>query len=247
MIHTTRTSTKERGAWALRRLRRTSKMLGLTAVVALAAAGISYAAIPDGGGVIHGCYGNTAGGLRVIDSAAGKTCPTGTTALNFNQQGPAGARGATGARGPQGPAGVSAGISNITTTKVTLQSNVLSPMLFSRSASVSGYYYVNATAMFWVAQGENVVCTLTNNDSPIGVWSDVGPVAISSWQTVPATGRVYLYAGQAVGLGCYDSNGAPSTYLYNGAINATLIASEVGPANTAQKANRTPPPSIPPR
>lgn len=53
-------------------------------------AGVTYASIPGPDGVIHGCY-KTAdlgeGSLFVIDSAA--TCPTGYTALNWNQTAPA--------------------------------------------------------------------------------------------------------------------------------------------------------------
>jgi hypothetical protein len=74
-------------------------------------------AIPDAGGVIHGCY-DKSGALRVIDSATA-SCSTKETALNWNQTGPqgpagpigatgpAGATGAQGPAGPQGPPGVS--------------------------------------------------------------------------------------------------------------------------------------------
>lgn len=68
-----------------------------TIVIALIiGAGIAYASIPGPDGVIHGCYktSNPAqGALIVIDSAA--SCPSGYTALNWNQT------------GPQGPAGIS--------------------------------------------------------------------------------------------------------------------------------------------
>jgi|SRR5215831_3239778 len=74
------------------------------AVVALGA-GIAYAAIPDNGGVIHGCYSNANGLLRVVDSASADACRTSETALNWNQQGVPGPPGPPGARGPQGPPG----------------------------------------------------------------------------------------------------------------------------------------------
>jgi hypothetical protein len=35
-------------------------------------AGIAFATIPDGSGVIHGCYTKSTGTIRVIDSAATK-------------------------------------------------------------------------------------------------------------------------------------------------------------------------------
>lgn len=80
-----------------------------------AGTGIAMAAIPDSGGVIHGCYKPNSNGsnsaLGVIDTVlSGGHCPTGDTALTWNQtgpQGPQGATGATGATGAQGPAGPS--------------------------------------------------------------------------------------------------------------------------------------------
>jgi hypothetical protein len=65
------------------------------AVALLLLGGIAYASIPGPDGVIHGCYKNSTGMLITIDSAA--SCPTGYTALNWNQTGP---------QGPAGLAGV---------------------------------------------------------------------------------------------------------------------------------------------
>ena len=42
-------------------------LLGAVAGGALAAGAVGYAAIPDSGGVIHGCYQKVNGQLRVID------------------------------------------------------------------------------------------------------------------------------------------------------------------------------------
>jgi Collagen triple helix repeat (20 copies) len=74
----------------------------------------AYAALAggpvDGSGVIHGCWTNAAinGTHVIVLQDAGTTCPKGTTAISWNQQGPAGPTGpvgATGAAGPAGPAG----------------------------------------------------------------------------------------------------------------------------------------------
>ncbi len=78
------------------------------AVVALAAAGMAYASIPDSAGVIHGCYSKASststppGSLRVIDTGLGQSCGLNEVALSWNQQG---VKGATGPQGPLGPAG----------------------------------------------------------------------------------------------------------------------------------------------
>jgi hypothetical protein len=83
-----------------------NKLLTLAGALALVV-GVTVAtgAIPDSGGVIHGCYlagQNPSGQLRVIDSEAGATCGRNERALNWNQRGP---QGDTGAQGPPGPAG----------------------------------------------------------------------------------------------------------------------------------------------
>jgi len=58
----------------------------------------------DGSGVIHGCYRNHDGSLRVVDDPT--TCKHNETALSWNQTGPQGPQGPVGAPGPQGPQGV---------------------------------------------------------------------------------------------------------------------------------------------
>ncbi len=57
------------------------------------------ASIPDASGVIHGCYNNASGSLRVIDTSGGSTCHGGETPVEWSQTGP------QGSQGPQGPAG----------------------------------------------------------------------------------------------------------------------------------------------
>ncbi len=93
---------------------RTRGLLALLAVAAaLAVAGVAYATIPDGNGVIHGCYAKSGGSLRVIDASV-TNCKSTETSLDWNVQGPAGPQGPQGPQGlqgdpgptgPQGPAG----------------------------------------------------------------------------------------------------------------------------------------------
>jgi len=73
--------------------------LGLAVVASVAAAmvvgGVSYASIPDGNGLIHGCYKTAASAngthkLSVINPAVTSTCPSGYTGLNWNADGPNG-------------------------------------------------------------------------------------------------------------------------------------------------------------
>lgn len=127
---------------------------GAAAVLSLAGYGVAYAAIPDGGGVIHGCYKTpvpTHGTpLSIIDTGAGGSCPSGYTALPWSQTGPAGptgptgAVGATGATGATGPAGPSTGgssgldlqtVTASSTTQVSVACPMDHPFLFGGGAS----------------------------------------------------------------------------------------------------------------
>lgn len=88
-------------------MRRTWKAaIGLTTVAGLlGAASLAWAAIPDGSGVIHGCYKNVDGKLRVIDPSGGGSCIPSETALDWSQTGPVGPVGPTGSQGATGAAG----------------------------------------------------------------------------------------------------------------------------------------------
>jgi hypothetical protein len=74
-------------------------------VMAIAVIGIAHATIPDGSGVIHGCYQNNNGTLRVVDNPT--TCKNNETPLAWGQTGPPGPPGPQGPQGPQGPSGTS--------------------------------------------------------------------------------------------------------------------------------------------
>lgn len=80
------------------------RAIALVGVALLALGGVAYASIPDAGGVIHGCYGNSNGQLRVIDTPSA-SCKNNETAITWSQSGPAGPQGPTGATGPQGATG----------------------------------------------------------------------------------------------------------------------------------------------
>jgi hypothetical protein len=94
--------------------RLTRSRLGVAIVTSIATAGvvfggISAASIPDGSGVIHGCYltSGTNHALKVIDSAVTSSCPAKYTSLNWNQTGP------QGQPGPAGPAGTARDVGSV--------------------------------------------------------------------------------------------------------------------------------------
>ncbi|SRR6266496_105448 len=79
------------------------------ALAMAAGTGIAFATIPDSSGVIHGCYKPQSDGhnstLGVIDTALSNGhCPSGNTALTWNQTGPQGPAGPAGPAGPQATA-----------------------------------------------------------------------------------------------------------------------------------------------
>jgi hypothetical protein len=81
-------------------------LVATLAVAALAGAGsIAWASIPDGKGVVHGCYAKLGGALRVIDTAKNQVCGGSELAVTWNQKGPTGSKGATGGAGPKGTTG----------------------------------------------------------------------------------------------------------------------------------------------
>jgi hypothetical protein len=86
-----------------------SRRLGHVALVgtacALGAAGVTYAAIPDGSGVIHACRGKALGVVRIIDTERGERCTRLEEPIEWNQQGPKGPIGPVGPQGAQGAAG----------------------------------------------------------------------------------------------------------------------------------------------
>lgn len=111
---------------------RWSGRAGLVAGAIIAATGImigAMAAIPDAGGVIHGCYAPSSGyKLRVIDTAKTSKCPSGQVALNWNQHGVPGSPGPSGSPGTAGQDGSTIAARLRTTNPVTLTSASIAPI-----------------------------------------------------------------------------------------------------------------------
>ena len=90
--------------------KRSGIVVGLIALGAGASMGIADA-VSSSDVVIHGCYAKSTGQTRILRS--GQHCTAQEYAIDWNQQGPAGARGPS---GPTGPAGPSAAASPDTTS-----------------------------------------------------------------------------------------------------------------------------------
>ncbi len=125
-------------------IRRIARVLaiGATTIVSLGTVAV-FASIPSPTGVINGCVAK-GGALSVIDSTA--TCPKGTTALNFNQTGPAGQAGPAGATGATGASGFET-ISFVTSTIAPVDGGngafIQQAICPSNSRLIAGGYHVN--------------------------------------------------------------------------------------------------------
>ena len=180
---------------------------GLAGVLLIVAGSAAFAAIPDGGGVIHGCYKKDTGAVRVTDSDtnAPKGCNDKEVALNWNQQGPQGETGPSDAYwNPQ------VGLAMVTATSwpgTQISSSSVPEGSYMFTANLTG------KAMNGTSSPQHLVtCRLvahdkaTNNDfynnySSATVASDasgdtmVGTIALS-------TGRTFGQAGGIIGVYC---------------------------------------------
>ena len=174
---------------------------------------------------IKACYKTGATLPPLTHIATSGKCPTGNSALIWNQAGPRG-----------GPAGVSVGTSGTSSTSVLLNgAQVLVPVLSAAAAPASGTYYVNASVMLVVAQGDTVTCILAVNGATTGPFATVGPVANQTYETIPLSEAVSLQAGQAPQVECTGYTANPATSFYDGGITSVLINSATG--NSAAHAN----------
>jgi len=140
------------------------------------AAGAAIASGPVTSGVVHACYVTRAtatGGHALVLQNAGTRCPRRTTALTWNQRGPAGPKGATGARGPIGPPG---------------------PGLLA-------WAYVNANGTVATSSGNVTVANPGPGSYCIGVTGGAAHVAVASLDSLENTGGT-VQAGVFAASGC---------------------------------------------
>lgn len=213
----------------IKRIRTRSRLAVAAAVAGTAAAiavGAAFAAIPDGNGVIHGCYVSGTGQLRVFDptSSTSKKCASNETELDWNQTGPkgdpgpagpagpAGPTGPSGPTGPQGPAGAS-GTSHAYfatdshTIDVESSTNVHGQVFDTLAGLPAGTYLVWATVTNEPNGNDTshpLFCWLLGtggvNPTPNGDGFFVNPIdsrTMSGQVTLPANGQLTLSCGAA--------------------------------------------------
>jgi hypothetical protein len=190
--------------------------------IALVVGGIAYAAIPDGSGVIHGCYQKNQGTLRVIDTGTTQTCSSSEAPLTWSQTGPQGQPGEQGEQGPPGPTGPSdvwsvdgccAVLKNIAPfdTWVTVATTSTLP---------AGSYSVESEIEI-----ENTLSTFTGYacdlvDSEANIYQDTR-FSSSDWVTIPDQAVITLASPDTISLSCFASQ--PGAEAFNWKLAAIKI------------------------
>jgi len=186
--------------------------LGALAVVGalLLAAGVAYATVPDGNGVIHGCYAKTssgqaqAGALRVIDSGLGQNCQSNEVGLNWNQQGTKGATGPQGPAGTAGPTLVLSGFdSSVTIPGQTVITHTVTPAEAGLAILEDAYTVTDLNGTTGGATTVDCFLEINGNGGTNGVTvgDDGDPIQGASSSTTDLL-RTTLNAGDVVSVAC---------------------------------------------
>ena len=182
-----------------------SMLISIGAVMALVAGGTAAGAAImgpiDGSGVIHGCWTNAAinGTHAFVLQDAGTTCPRGTTAISWNQQGPAGPPGPA---GPAGPAGVTHAWT-ATSASVGSSSLLLGVSIVEVDNLPPGNYVAWAAGETdLTAEGENFAQCFLESDSGLMQQQneqlgppDRGTYALTGATSLPNGGTIILRCG----------------------------------------------------
>lgn len=153
----------------MRQPRLRTVLIGTGAAVALVAGGTAAYAVTagpiDSSGVIHGCYTTVAtnGSHKIVLQNVSRSCPSGTTAITWNQKGPAGPQGI---QGPPGPVG---------------QPGPAGPGLLA-------WAYVNANGTVARSSGNVTVANPGAGSYCIGITGGTAHVAVASLDSLENTG-----------------------------------------------------------
>ena len=207
------------------RIGRKIVIAGATALVLTAGASAATAAVMSSGpvdsaGVIHGCWTNAElnGSHAFVLQDAGSSCPKGTTAISWNEQGPegpAGPTGAAGSPGPTGPAGPSGPAGSTTAGPGGLNVTVVTD-----GDSLIGEDYDFATAEC-PASAPYVVGGDASSIPPAGALTASEPYDFTTGATVNGTNALTPFTGAEVSGDVYGwvaeiPQGSQSTYAKGG-------------------------------
>ncbi len=172
----------------------------------------AWASIPNASGAIQGCYKNTTPHtLQVIDTAKTAKCPTGTTALAWNQT------------GPKGDSGTS--LNKVT----TVVASATVPSYYDPSKSSNGFKIVATAAITVTGSGPHLIQVSWSYSSvtlpPLPFSTPCGPYDSST-----GPGTFYLVDSDGAPLATPNAEivPGPGTYTYevafgpNGCFNPVI-------------------------
>jgi len=199
---------------------------GIIVILAIAAGSTALAAVPDGGGAIHGCYSPNGAlatngtQLNILDRASA-ACSKGQTEVTWNQQGPPGAQGPKGDKGDQGPSdgwdtgsfGATVPIGGAETT-------------FGTATTPAGNYVLSG-AVRWEALasgGASLFCRFATSGATASLHGAWGVASTAGGGSMPLTGDMVVDAGgtATVSLLCKQESGNAPVVVY-GVIQAIRV------------------------
>lgn len=204
--------------------------LVVAAAAVLVAAGVAYATIPDGNGVIHCCYEKSDGSLRVIDTAVGKGCSKKEVGLDWSQTGPRGpagpqgAQGPSGSQGPHGPAGPSGTSHGYLASNGTFSVFIsTSPTTIDSIGNLPAGTYVVTSMGTNEQNGDNGrhTCDLTSGGTLLQRTEVVGdelPYALTGAVTLTGPGSIETDCGT-------DGTGGGNPFVFAAAMTAIRVDS----------------------
>jgi hypothetical protein len=204
--------------------------LGVVGALALAG-GVAYATVPDGNGVIHGCYNTNPtrgplGTLRVVDTGQGQACGTNESPVAWSQTGP---KGTTGSQGPQGPKGATGAIgpsdganTGTGSNSVTVPAGGEATVGFATGTLPAGDYLYTAS-LYVEPNGGSVTaaCFAVGTGQGWGA-SGVGNTDVSTPEWIPDVGTLDLPSAQSAVISC-DETGGVNSYKVHGAVNLVRV------------------------
>jgi len=189
----------------------------------------------------YGCVNNSSGAIRIVSKTT--ACQSTEHKISWNQigpqgpqgpkgpagpqgpQGPAGPQGPTGPQGPQGPPGISVGYFGFNTTPISI--DVTRVVAVTNPIQVPGVYYINATALLYVVNGDEGFCfvSVASNGGSDGLYGGGGLINTGGYVQASVADAWTVSAGDAVQMECYSELGLSSTVVQNASLTATLINS----------------------
>jgi hypothetical protein len=209
-----------------------ASMLGLAVLLSLGAPAQATAATVT----YYGCVNNTTGDLIIVSAAT--TCKSGFHKIQWNETGPPGPDGPKGATGPagpqgpqgpagptgpQGPPGISEGAAiflNRNRTNLGAQTVVLQ----TAPVATAGGYFISASALLFIDSADSgAYCYVSTANTGIDDGNVGGSTVTGNFQQASITDFFFVSSGDAFQLVCYSNTNDSNTFVYNGALTATLI------------------------